>query len=395
VKRSRKTDKSIILLLLIIAVAVTTVVFALYQFRTDKLTNKLKEKNPIAILFLVNNDRQLTFMQLLLYHPVTKKGGLFYIPGNLGTKIESPDRFDRIEVLYSVQDKTPIKRKVEQILDFPVLFYFDMSLNDISNIVDLVGGLELFISNPVDIEYDGKRVLLPSGSVLLDGDKIKDYLTYEVPMEEDREKVGRKQKFLNALLKKMGSPTTSAYLLERSAFRLLRMYLKSNLTEKALRSFIVELGKLKSDRLIFQRVLGSLKQVEGVDGPILFPHYEGNLIKQTIRQNLETISSDDPKYDDTLTISIEILNGTTIDGLAKRTKTLYESFGFDVVSYRNADHDQYLNTLVLDRKGESFAAERVAEVIKCERIHSKLDQEKGADITLILGKDFDGRYCKK
>lgn len=394
-KRSRKTDKSIILLLLIIIVAVTTVVFAFYQFRTDKFTSKLKDGKPIAILFLINAERNLKFIQVLLYHPVTKKGGLYYIPTNLGTWVETVDRFDRIEVLYNAQDKSPIRTKVEQILDLPVPFYFDISLSGISNFVDLVGGLELFISNPVDIDQPESPVLLPSGSVLLDGDKIEDYLTYELPLEEDRERVGRKQKFLHSLLRKIGDPATNAYLLDRDVFKLVRSYLNSNFTSKSLRSFILELGKLKTDRLIFQRVLGSTKKVEGVDGPILFPHYDGNLIKQTIRQNIETISSDDPKYDDTLTVSIEILNGTDADGLAKRTKALYESFGFDVVSFGNADHDEYLNTLVLDRKGKSYAAEKVAEVIKCERIHSKLDSESSADITLILGKDFDGRYCNK
>ena len=394
-KRSRKTDKSIILLLLIIIVAVATVVFAFYKFRTDKFTSKLKDEGPIAILFLINSDQNLKFIQVLLYHPVTNKGGLFYIPANLGTKVETVDRFDRLEVLYNTQDNSPIKKKVEQILDLPVLFYFDISLNGLYNFVDLVGGLELFISNPVNIDQGERPVLLPSGSVLLDGDKIKDYLTYELPLEEDRERVGRKQKVLHSLLKKIGNPATNAYLLEKDVFKLVRSYLKSNLTSKSLRSFILELGKLKTDRLIFQRVLGSIKKVDGVDGPILFPHYEGNLIKQTIRQTIETISSDDPKYDDTLIVSIEILNGTETDGLAKRTKALYESFGFDVVSFGNADHDEYLNTLVLDRKGKSYAAEKVAEVIKCERIHSKLDSESSADITLILGKDFDGRYCKK
>ena len=393
-KRSRRSDKSIFLLLLIILVAAATIVFAFYQLRTDKFTSILNEQNPVAVLFLVNSQERLQFIQVLLYHPITKKAGLFYIPANLGTRVEAVDRFDRIEVLYNPQDCSLIRKKVEQLIDLPIPFYFDVSLNGISNLVDLIGGIELFISNPVDVDQGEQRVLLPSGSVLLDGDKLVEYLTYELPLEEDRESVGRRQKFLQSLLKKIGTPSTNAYLLERDVFRLARSYLRSNLTSKSLQAFLLELGNLKTDRFIFQRVLGSTKKVEGVEGPILFPHYEGNLIKQTIKQNIETISSDDPKYDDSLTVSIEILNGTDSDGLAQRTKALYESFGFDVVSFGNADHNEYINTLVLDRKGKTYAAERVAEVIKCERIHSKLDSESRAEITLILGKDFDGRYCK-
>ncbi len=393
-KRSRKTDKSIFLLLLIILLAASTIVFAFYQLRTDKFTRILKEQKPVAVLFLVNSQERLQFIQVLLYHPITKKAGLFYIPANLGTRVEAVDRFDRIEVLYNPQDCSLIRKKVEQLIDLPIPFYFDVSLNGISNLVDLIGGIELFISNPVDMDQGERRVLLPSGSVLLDGEKIKEYLTYELPLEEDRESVGRRQKFMQSLLKKIGSPSTNAYLLERDVFRLARSYLRSNLTSKSLQAFLLELGNLKTDRFVFQRVLGSTKKVEGVEGPILFPHYEGNLIKQTIKQNIETISSDDPKYDDSLAVTIEILNGTDSDGLAQRTKALYESFGFDVVSFGNADHNEYINTLVLDRKGKTYAAERVAEVIKCERIHSKLDSESRAEITLILGKDFDGRYCK-
>ncbi len=207
--------------------------------------------------------------------------------------------------------------------------------------------------------------------------------------------MARKQKFLAALLRKMGSPATGALLAQKEVFVYLRSYLDTNLTPRALQSLIGELGKLKADRFVFQRVLGSLKEVDGIDGPVLFPHYEGNLIKQTIKQSLETIASDDPKYSDFLTANIEILNGTSIDGLAKRTKALYESFGFEVVSFRNADHDAYIETLILDRKGKPDLANRVAEVIRCEKIFTKLDPDSNADFTLILGKDFDGRYCKQ
>ena len=91
---------------------------------------------------------------------------------------------------------------------------------------------------------------------------------------------------------------------------------------------------------------------------------------------------------------MEILNGTYQDGLAKRTKVLFDSFGFEILSIRNAEHDQYLNTLILDRKGKIESAERAANVIRCERIYTKIETGVNVDITLILGKDFDGRYCK-
>ena len=372
-----------------------TILVGFFQFRTDNFTKKLKEKQPIVILFIVTEKIEVQFLEIFLYDPGTKKGGIFYIPANLGTKIESIDRYDKVERLYNPDNIQPLKAKIEQILDLSIPFYIDTSIENLGNLVDLVGGVELFISNPVDLVYNGERVLLPSGSVLLDGDKIKDYIRYTEPLEEDRENVGRKQKFLGALLKKMGSPATRALLLKKQAFDYVQTCFKTNLNSRALQTFIVELERLQSDRMLYQRVLGTLKEVDGVQGPILFPHYEGNLIKQTVKQSLETIASDDPKYDEAMTVAIELLNGTQMDGLAKRTKALFESFGYDVISYHNADHENYLNTIILDRTGKSHFAERVAEVIKCDKIYLKLDPESNVDITIILGKDFDGRYCSK
>jgi hypothetical protein len=117
-------------------------------------------------------------------------------------------------------------------------------------------------------------------------------------------------------------------------------------------------------------------------------------MKQTIAQNLASISSEDQSYDDTTLVTMEILNGTNQDGLAKRTTVLFESFGFDVITYRNADHDQYINSVVIDRKGVIQRAERAAAVIQCERVYTKIEEDAEVDVTLILGKDFDGRYCK-
>jgi anionic cell wall polymer biosynthesis LytR-Cps2A-Psr (LCP) family protein len=395
-KRTKRTDKSYLLLILIITVGIIAAVFGFLNLRTDAFTSKLKEKDPVIILFIVSEEGRLYFLDMFLYNPGTKKAGLFYIPSNLGSRIESLDRFDKIDVLYFPDNIEPLRRKLEQVTNLSISYYIDISMQNIGRLVDLLGGLELFISNPVDIDTGKERYLLPSGSVLLDGSKVRDYLKYEEEIEEDSERVRRKQNFFGALLKKLGNPATNAFVLDKKVFPYLKSFLNSNLNVRALKSLLEELTRLKAERLLTQgqRVLGNLKIVEGVEGEVLFPYHDGNLMKQTISQNLATIASEENNFDDTTLISMEILNGTNQDGLAKRTKVLFESFGFEILSIRNAEHDQYLNTLILDRKGKIESAERAAKVIRCERIYTKIETGVNVDITLILGKDFDGRYCK-
>jgi hypothetical protein len=52
--------------------------------------------------------------------------------------------------------------------------------------------------------------------------------------------------------------------------------------------------------------------------------------------------------------------------------------------------------VVLDRKGRLDVAKKVADLIRCTRIYSKPDplMDQAVDVTVILGKDFDGRYVK-
>ena len=281
-------------------------------------------------------------------------------------------------------------------------FVLDMREGEVSRVVDLLGGLELFVANPVNLARAAEpaggpqgpgRVLLPSGSVNLDGDKLVDFISYEDELEPEIDQVGRKQKFLQALLQGMGE--RSGLLLQESPFRTLRANMSTNLNSRALTAFIREMEKLEAERVIFNRVLGSVRPVDGKE--LLFPHSEGDLLKETLRQSLETIASSEALREDPLDVSVQILNGTDVAGLARRGANVFQSFGYDVAQVSNADRIDYARTLLIDRKGMPELARKAAELIHCERVVTQVDAtlDPAIDITVILGKDFDGRYCKK
>jgi hypothetical protein len=104
---------------------------------------------------------------------------------------------------------------------------------------------------------------------------------------------------------------------------------------------------------------------------------------------------------------VEVLNGTSAIGLAGRTAELLRSFGYDVISIGNADRSDYWTTQVIDRSGFQEVAETFAGIIRCEniRFESQIPDEPipdmgidmqnleyKADFTLIIGRDFNGRY---
>lgn len=390
-RRKRKWDKSLAVLGLIIAVVLASAAIGYLQLRTDLLSESLQKGRPLSFLFAVSGDQEYRFFEVLQYHPQTHRGAVLFLPGNVGLIIESLKKVDRLDVLYRYGSIGPLKDKVEQITGLQIPFYFELREQDVVSLVDLLGGLELFIPNPVESAVGERKVLLPSGSVVLDGDKIRDFIAYQDPLEPETDWVGRKQKFLQSLLKALGE---SDLVLDASPFAALRRLVSTNLGPRSLAALLRELAKLESEKLIFQRVLGSTRTVDGKE--LLFPHFDGQLLKEIVKQTGETIASAEPGAEEELIVALEILNGTSVAGLAKRAASVFQSFGYEIVALGNADNTEYLNTVVLDRKGRLEAAQKAAELIRCQRVYSRLAEggDLTIDVTLILGKDFDGRYCK-
>ena len=91
-------------------------------------------------------------------------------------------------------------------------------------------------------------------------------------------------------------------------------------------------------------------------------------------------------------IRVEVLNGTRVHragwGLAEELRDK----GFDVVDIRNADRDDYAETIVLDRVGVPEYAARVADAIG---VPGRFEQRNGdllLEVTVILGRDRGDDY---
>lgn len=401
-KRKKGFDKSIILLIVIVCI-IGGVSFYIYnQFRTDRITEALEAQETFNTAFFISQGEELLFSEVFFYNPKTQKGALLDVPSELGSLIQSESKIEKIAILYKPGEIGAVKKKIEDLTGVEIPFYFEIDIEEVEKLVDLLGGLEMFIANPVERVEESSMVLLPSGSLVLDGAKIKSYLLFEGEEKEPEiETIGRKQKFVQAFLTKLGMKYQE--LQHENVFPYFENNVHTNLDKQSLLSFIGEMRKLDGERIVFQRVLGVHRVVDGKK--LLFPHYDGKLLKETVNQTIDSLESEKPASDTQLTISLEVLNGTPRNGLASRTSNIFKSFGYDVVNIGNAEHFSYEETIVIDRTGDVNKAQKVANIINCKNIETDLYEEPSqtpdedqdfehVDVTVILGKDFDGRYCK-
>jgi len=393
----RKESKGIVILLLIAVVVGAAAVFLAFQLRTDAVAESIRVGEPIAIAFLVSDGDLLLFTEILMYHPGTSKAALFDIPGEWGDVIESVQRMDRIDVIYRPGGSGPYLSKVEELLGLDVGWYVEMDLEQVESAVDILGGLDMFIANPVEIIGD-VTVLLPSGSIVLDGAKVVEFISYDDPGEPDLDRRARYQKFVDALVKRIARRTT--HILNDAIFGLLRDVIVTNMGSRALRSFVEEMGTITADYIVPKQVHGDRVIVD--DQVLLFPHFDGNLIRESVRQTLVSLASLDVVGEDDLTVVLKVLNGTGINGLGSRTTQLFGDFGYDVMPASNADRADYEFSIIIGNSNDISDAQQVANLIRCSRVElaedlgpdANVSIDERADVTIILGKDFDGRYCQ-
>jgi hypothetical protein len=189
-------------------------------------------------------------------------------------------------------------------------------------------------------------------------------------------------------------------------------YFSTNLKNKARMALFEKLALLDVDKISMQGVGGTKRVVTGQT--LLFPSYDGTLIKEIVRQTLVGLTRKSDNTNEGRTFTVEVLNGTETAGLAARTAELIGSFGYDVINVGNADNALYDKTLIINRAGATGEINYFSQIIRCKNVRDDTPDESDAafgengfsainndieqmyritpDFTLIRGKDINGRY---
>lgn len=393
--KATRVDASGLLLLAMAALLLGGIAAVYFAVRSNPVEEALSGDRIVNTLIVLEKDGKPFGTFVLMYYPETKRSALFDVPGELGLIIRSLGRVDRIDALYKPKRIAPYLSEISGVLGIEIPFTLVFNLDGLKNTIDLLGGINLFIADQVSYFDSKPPVLLPSGDVRLDGDKALLYATFELPDEDGSEIVARRQRFVLSLIKALGD--RYPYFSSPSVWPLFLTLPKTNLDHRSLSRLLAELSGVDTDRVTVQRVGGNLKEVSGQ--VLLFPYYDGSLIKDIVKQSLASLSRVAEGGSSERVYTVEVLNGTPSVGLARKTAELLQGFGYDTVTIANAERGDYERTEIIDRSGDAEAAKVFADVIHCESIRSEsrsaaegLSFEGGADFTIIVGKDFDGRY---
>lgn len=390
-------NKNFIFLALIFILILIYVFLMIFTIKTDKVEKLLENDELIKILIVLEDDGKPICTDVLIYYPVYRRGALFDIPGNTGAIYKSIGRTDRIDQVYVEKGINVYNEEINGLTGTTIPFTLEISLDNFCALTDLLGGLRVFIPSPVDYtSEDGKRYLLPSGAVTLDGDKVRDYLTYRLPEDTTSDIRDRTQNVLVSFFAALNENKTTIF--KKNVFPFYEQYIKSNVDKDGIYRLLSEVAAIDAERLMPQTILGTSRIVEGQT--LLFPFYDGQLVKDVFKQTTTALVSASGQAASRVYV-LEIQNGTTVQGLAKNTSTILQGAGYDVLSTINAESNDIESTLIIDHIGNLAVAEELGDFIHCENIiteevksNDELEADSLVDFTIILGSDFDGRYVR-
>ena len=395
-------DASVFLLAAILLLLAAGVAVGIYTLRDNPVDQVLSGDRVISMLFIFEKDQKPLCTYVLLFYPETGRAAIFDIPGEIGMLMRQIDRFDRIDAVYNPRNISYYKNAILNLLGADIAFTVVFNMENLIKTVDLIGGLELFIPSAVDIrDGDNVPVLFPSGISRFDGDKVAAFISYEVPDEEREMAVFRRQRFFISFLKRLSEVNND--FKNPAVSRLFGSFIQTDMNTRTRVRLFDEIAGMDTDRVSIQSVGGNLREVSGQ--MLLIPFFDGNLIKDIVRQVLGTLTRPADGFLSDRVFTVEVLNGTTVTGLAGRTAELLRGFGYDVISIGNADHQGYARTVVIDRLGIESIVKNFADIIRCTNIYYETpdrenpdreltlqSHEYRSDFTLIIGRDFNGRF---
>jgi anionic cell wall polymer biosynthesis LytR-Cps2A-Psr (LCP) family protein len=395
---SGKGDASIFLLIVIVLLFVGGIAVAVYTLRSDPVEEILYSDRVISVLYVIENEGKPLSTFVLLYYGKTQKAAIFDVPGELWVLIRRMNRYDRIDAVYEPGKVSAYESEIERLLGLDIAFSVVIDIENLGKAVDIIEGVEVFIPSKVAIYDEDNMVFFPSGICRLDGDKSKVYISYTAPNEDREMSIFRRQRFFIGFLKRQAEMHNK--LNNRAIIKTYLSFMQNSLNQRAKIRLLEEFARIDMDRINIQTVGGNLREVSGKLQ--LVPYYDGNLVKDIVRQVLGTLTNPADGLHVDRVYTVEILNGTTVSGLAGRTAEILRGFGYDVISIGNAPHTGYENTVIIDRSGMEGMAEYFAGIIRCKIISQETpgrenpeamqNVEYRSDFTLIIGRDFNGRY---
>jgi anionic cell wall polymer biosynthesis LytR-Cps2A-Psr (LCP) family protein len=263
------------------------VVFVVFQLRQNKLGNIIEDGNILSILVTVYQEDTPILNEVVFLSAESGKAAILDIPTNSGSLIESKALIAGLDVLFDPRDPQAYIEQINQFTGYPIQFHMFFDLAGQKSFIDILGGIEVFVSDAQEYIQPENIIMLPAGSVRLDGDKSQSFLSFSTPEESSADRVSRYQRWVQAIFQGIGDQEELLSFPEVQS--LLRETLQTNIDELSFQSLISTLATSDLEQVIYMRLLGEERMVD--NQRLIFPYDEGVPLRNGVMETFESLKN--------------------------------------------------------------------------------------------------------
>lgn len=248
-------------------------------------------------------------------------------------------------------------KQVARFLNVPVHHFIEIKYNGIATLVDYKGG----------ISYQGYN---------LNGQDYLDYFLREGEDEEPLTRALRRAKTISEFISILGE--NKGFLGISSLVKEASPYIDTDFSWK----------ELQDNYAVFSTLVDPQSMI--VELPGLWRDFDGELFFEPNRSQIASMMGNLGKKFilPRELISVEVLNGSGVSGVAAQVGQMLEDEGFQVVRIDNADNFDYQRSHVISRLEDIEPAKEVAILIPGAEFFKEPLAEYPAMVTVIIGKNF-------
>ncbi|NMB26000.1 MAG: LCP family protein [Firmicutes bacterium] len=132
-------------------------------------------------------------------NPIDKSMHFVSLPANL-LAILPEGNVGQLKDVFAAGGVPATQKALEELLNIPVHHYVLIDYGGFTRLVDTIGGVELFVAEPIRYYDDGELVFeLETGTHRLDGAEALKFVRYLPGANSERDRLERQQEFLGAL----------------------------------------------------------------------------------------------------------------------------------------------------------------------------------------------------
>jgi len=347
-------------------------------------------------------------MILVSLDPLSRTAGVLSIPRDLWVAIPG-FKYGKINTAYQLGEAYKLPgggpelalKTVEGLLGVPIDYYAQIDFNAFIRFIDDIGGVKLTIAEPIRVDPlgDNNSKKLKAGLQTLNGELTLAYARVRKTEGGDFDRSQRQQQVIRALRDRMVEKDNLLNVISKAP--VLYQDLSSGIHTNLSLDQVIRLAwfakQIPEDKIKYGIIgpdqVNFFKSPDGLDALKPLPDQI-----RLLRDEILTESGPPSPVTTDLTPAelmqaegarVEVLNGSTTNGLAATTTDYLKTQNVNVTNTGNAE-SLFTNTTIYDYTGKPYTIKFLVELmgISPNRIFSRYDPTKPVDLTIIVGIDW-------